>query len=163
MLYVIGTVSAIYGYLSIFRKDAENIPVTARASWFRRYIRWNKFFFSTWILATVASVFGCWQFVFAQRIDEVFPREEIVRDSDVMSIIRLLIVNIPEVLRDLTLEHGITAKTPPLDFVGIVGKYFYAFFFVATLFPGAFLYYAIRRQRQYYTLRFSDKADVRSN
>ena len=155
MLYVMGCVSALYGYLSVFRSDAENIPIGARARWFRRYMRWNKFFLATWFLATLGSVFGCWQFVFVQTIDDTFPRDQILKDRQIQSIIRLLIINLPEVLRDLTRLHNITAKTSPLDFVGLVGKYFYAFFFLATAFPAGILYYALRRQRRFYAIRFS--------
>ena len=153
IFYIVGTLSGIYGYASLFSKS-ERLSEERRASCFRYYLRANKLILLVWILASQGTVFGCWKHIFAQNLDKQIPFDELVGMAHMDTIVRLTIVSMPRLLDELTLEHGITATTPPLNWLGVVGSHYIVFLFVFTVFPACLFFWAIRVQRKYYAIRF---------
>lgn len=153
ILYVVGALSGIYGYGAIFTND-EWLSEERRSALFRYYMRANKLILLVWILASQGTVFGCWKYVFALNLDKQIPFEDLVGMAHMDTIVRLTIVSMPSLLDDLTLEHGITATTPPLNWLGVIGSHYVVFLLVFTAFPTCLFWWGIRAQRRYYTMRF---------
>lgn len=153
ILYIVGVLSATYGYVSLFSKSGT-MREERRASCFRYYLRANKLILLVWILASQGTAFGCWKFVFAQNMDKQFPFDKLVGMAHMDTIVRLTITSMPHLLDDLTSEHGITANTSPLNLVGIVGQHYIVFILIFTVIPVALMFWAIITQRKYYAVRF---------
>jgi hypothetical protein len=153
ILYGLGFMSAIYGYLGMYRHK-DGITLQRRAQWYRRYMRSNKYFALVWVFATLYSIFGCWQFLYAQTLDEEYPTQEILKSPEYQPIIKQIIFGLPYLMIRLRKEFGITNETPPLNMVGLMGKYYLAAGVFFTALPLALMITSLHWQRRYYAMRF---------
>lgn len=153
ILYVVGAFSGLYGWMSLFRRE-DRASDEAKSRRFRRYIRVNKYLLLCWILASQATVFGCWKFIFSQDLDKTVSRAELVRNPSYDSIVRLVIEFLPKVLTELSETDGIQPDDPPLDLLRYVGIHYVLFLFLLSVIPGIMLYVGIWFQQKYYALRF---------
>lgn len=153
VLYGIGIASAIYGFLGMYRKN-ELIPFERRAQWFRYYIRSNVVFLIVWVLSALGAIFGCWTFVYVQRMPDYFPPDELVKSLDYEVIIKQLILHFPRMLDVLEALFSLDRNAPPVQWFGAIGRYYYMglIFFVAI--PAGLLFLCIRRQRNFYDSYF---------
>lgn len=152
ILYCVGALSFIYGYLSMYRVG-KNITDDRRAQWFRRYMRTNKLLALVWVFATLSMIFGCWEFKYVQTLENKYPIKEL-KEQVYEPIVKQVILALSEQLYRLEQLHQITPASPPLNLVGFVGEYFYIAIIVITIIPVALMLYTQRFQRRYYTLRF---------
>ena len=153
ILCVVGIVSMFYGYLSMY-SNTPSMTEDRRALFFRRYLRVNKLLLLVWILATVSTVFGSWKYIFAQNLDKRYRSEDLLKRPNLDTLVRITILMMPHLLDEISELLNVTPTTPPLDFVTLVGRYFYIFIFVFTVIPVVLLVFAIRSQRKYYVARF---------
>lgn len=157
VLYGIGIASAIYGFLGMYRKN-ELIPFERRAQWFRYYIRSNIVFLIVWVLSALGTIFGCWTFVYVERMPDYFPPDELVKSLDYEVIIKQLILHFPRMLEILEALFGLDRNDPPVQWFWPVGKYYYMSLIFLVAIPAGLLYLCIRRQRNFYDSYFMNKS-----
>ena len=153
ILYITGLLSFVNGYLSMYRRQPV-ISRARRAQWFRRYMRVNKYLVLVWILATLSSVFGCWGFNYAQELDVEYPPEKLAKATRFEPIVKQIIIGLPEALKRLEDDYGITPTTPPLDAIGTAGRFYYVTALFITFLPAVLLLVGIHFQRRFYALKF---------
>jgi hypothetical protein len=153
ILFVVGFMSCVYGWLALFR-DPIRRTTEMDARWFRRYIRMNRYLLLVSILSTQATVFGCWKFIFAQDLDKRFPQSKLAKDKRYQLLVRRVIQALPKILVELEEIEGITPDTPPLGLMRFVGINYILCLFLLSVLPGILLYVAIWAQRKYYRSRF---------
>lgn len=155
VLHLSASLSLIFCFLAIYRRESVHVSIQRQAQWYRRHMRMTKFVLLLWILSSCTTIFGCWMYNYAIHMEENMPINSIYATREYISVIKQILIGVSLLQGDLEHMYGITSDMQPLKTIKFIGQYFYLAGLLFTVVPSAILFICVQVQRKYYAYRFS--------
>ena len=153
ILYIVGVLSAVCGWNALFAKHSRTDRLSTR-DWFTRFIRMNKYYALLWFLATQATIFGCWKFIFGQNLDSKFRLDDIVRSPKFDFSVRQIVLKLPQLLMNVEIDFSVSVEDAPLSTLQFIGMNVTIFLFVYSIIPAVLLLACVWMQVKYSEAKF---------